>query len=61
MTEKIEAHCVYWDNMEKSWPQVFTDMHDVHQSAMGKAQKRPFPSCLEPHFESEAKYKVFRL
>ena len=22
---------------------------------------RPFPSCCEPHFESEAKFKAFRM
>ena len=24
-------------------------------------QNRPFPSCFEPHYESEAKYKVYIL
>ena len=24
-------------------------------------QNRPFPSCFEPHYESEAKYKAFRM
>ena len=27
----------------------------------GKERNKPFPSCFEPHYESEAKCKVFVL
>ena len=31
-----------------------------HQNVMTiTGANRPFPSCIEPHYESEAKYKVF--
>ena len=26
-----------------------------------KVLNRPFPSCCEPHYDSEAKYKVFHV
>ena len=57
MVVRLAATVLY---MSPTFHRIFKTAYSKYASSL-KETNRPFPSCREPHCESEAKCKVFHM